>query len=132
LPEIPTFGIKELFMTHPADTPHRSDTGGAFGFVRNGYDQANVHELTTADLESATVYGRNDETIGSVSSLKVGTDGKITDAVIDVGGFLGMGAHSVLLPFSQLTVLRETKGSDMRVHLDTTKDKLKAMPHHHA
>jgi hypothetical protein len=106
--------------------------GGAFGFVRDGYAQAEAHDLTTADLESATVYGRNDETIGSVSSLKVGHDGQITDAVIDVGGFLGMGAHSVRMPFNELTVLRETHGSDIRVHLDTTKDKLKAMPHHNA
>lgn len=115
-------------MEHPATTPN--DVGGAFGFVRDGYHRTETHDLTTGDVESATVYGRNDETIGSVSSLKMGTDGKITGAVIDVGGFLGMGAHSVLLPFSQLTVLRETNGSDLRVHLDTTKDKLKAMPHH--
>jgi hypothetical protein len=117
-------------MTHPASSPHAVTGGGVDAFVRNGYNRAETHELTTSDVESATVYGRNDETIGSVSSLKVGTDGKITDAVIDVGGFLGMGAHSVLLPFSQLAVLREANGSDLRVHLDTTKDKLKAMPHH--
>ena len=117
-------------MTHPASSPHAATDGDVYGFVRNGYNRAETHELTTSDVESATVYGRNDETIGSVSSLKVGTDGKITDAVIDVGGFLGMGAHSVLLPFSQLAVLREANGSDLRVHLDTTKDKLKAMPHH--
>lgn len=116
-------------MTHPAHAPHGAQSGGAFGFVRNGYDQADAHDLTTSDVESATVYGRDDETIGSISSLKVGRDGKITDAVIDVGGFLGMGAHSVLLPFSDLTVLRETDGTDLRIHLDTTKDKLKAMPH---
>ncbi|WP_296478782.1 PRC-barrel domain-containing protein, partial [Roseinatronobacter sp.] len=77
-----------------------------------------------------TVYGRNDENIGSINALKVGSDGKITDAIVDVGGFLGIGAHSVLLPFSQLTVLRQTAGSDVRVHLDTTKEKLKAMPQH--
>jgi hypothetical protein len=117
-------------MTHPANAPHGAGTGGAFGFVRNGYDQAEMHELTTSDVESATVYGRDDETIGSISSLKVGRDGKITHAVIDVGGFLGMGAHSVLLPFSDLTVLRETDGSELRVHLDTTKAKLEAMPHY--
>jgi len=117
-------------MIHPDNTPRGAASGGAFGFVRNGYDRAEPHNLTTADVESATVYGRNDETIGSISSLKVGTDGKITDAVIDVGGFLGMGAHSVQLPFNQLTVLRETSGSDLRVHLDTTKDRLKAMPHY--
>jgi len=117
-------------MTYQQNTNHGIQSGGAFGFVRDGYDRAETRDLTTADVESATVYGRDDESIGSISSLKVGTDGKITDAVIDVGGFLGMGAHSVLLPFSRLTVLRETDGSDVRVHLDTTKDKLKAMPHH--
>ncbi len=114
-------------MTHQSDTQHDTGRGGAFGFVRNGYDRAETRDLTTTDVEGATVYGRHDETIGSIRSLRVGTDGKINDAIIDVGGFLGIGAHPVLVPFSQLTVLRETAGSDMRVHLDTTKDKLEAM-----
>jgi hypothetical protein len=118
----------EIAMTDQATTTHGMGTGGAYDFVRDGYAQAHTHDLTTADVENAHVYGRDDETIGSISSLKVGTDGKITHAVIDVGGFLGMGAHAILLPFSQLTVLRATNGSDLRVHLDTTKDNLKAMP----
>ncbi|MFN3844898.1 MAG: PRC-barrel domain-containing protein [Paracoccaceae bacterium] len=115
-------------MAHPTTTTH--DTGGAFGFVRDGYNRAETRDLTTNDVESASVYGRGDETIGAISSLKMGTDGKISDAIIDVGGFLGMGAHSVKVPFSQLTVLRETNGSAVRVHMDTTKEKLKAMPHY--
>lgn len=117
-------------MSHPATQSRGASGGGAYGFVRDGYAKAEIHDLTTADVENATVYGRNDETIGKVNSLKVDTGGKISDAVIDVGGFLGMGAHSVLIPFSELTVLRETTGSDVRVHLDTTKDRLKAMPHY--
>jgi len=117
-------------MTHPAHTTHGVAAGGAFAFAREGYDHAQPHQFTTADLENATVYGREDETIGSINALELGTDGKITHAVVDVGGFLGIGAHSVLLPFSDLTVLRETNGTDVRVHLDTTKEKLKAMPHH--
>jgi hypothetical protein len=117
-------------MTNAANMPHAASGGSGYRFVRDGYNRAETHELTTSDVESATVYGRNDETIGSISSLKIGADGKITHAAIDVGGFLGMGAHSVLLPFDKLTILRETDGSDMRVHLDTTKDELKAMPHY--
>ena len=117
-------------MTIAANTPGGTATAGTDGFAREGYDRAKTHDLTTADVDGATVYGHDDETIGTVSALKVGSDGKITDAVIDVGGFLGIGAHSVLLPFSQLTVLRATDGSNLRVHLDTTKEKLKAMPHH--
>lgn len=117
-------------MTQYQAIPHGANTGGAFAFTRKGYDHADLHALTTNDLESATVYGRADETIGSISSLTMGDNGKITHAVIEVGGFLGMGTHSVLLPFSDLTVLRAANGAELRVHLDTTKDKLKAMPQH--
>lgn len=105
---------------------------GTHVFRRDGFTKADIHSLKTSDVESAKVYGRDDETIGSISSLKLGKDGKITDAVVDVGGFLGLGAHSVQMPFSALTVLRKSSGSGVRVHLDTTKDKLKAMPHHAA
>lgn len=115
-------------MTQYSDT--QRGTGGTFAFVREGYDHVVVHELKTSDIESAYVYGRNDETIGTINDLKVGMDGKITHAIIDVGGFLGIGAHSVMLPFDQLSVLRETAGSAVRVHLDTTKEKLQAMPVH--
>ncbi|MDO9525981.1 MAG: PRC-barrel domain-containing protein [Gemmobacter sp.] len=118
-------------MTHPTNFPLGVAAGGAYGFVREGYATAEIHDLTTADLERATIYGRDDETIGSVSSLIVGTDGRITDAVIDVGGFLGLGAHSVVIPFSDLTVLRETNGPDVRIHMDTTKDRLKSMPNYY-
>ena len=114
-------------MTHPTNLTHGAASGGIF---RDGYATVTVHELQTSDLEGAAVHGFNDESIGKISALKVGTDGQINEAVIDVGGFLGIGAHSVLLPFSDLTVLRATNGTNLRVHLDTTKERLKAMPHH--
>lgn len=116
-------------MTLPSDLTGASP-GGAYGFVRNGHNRAETFDLTTADVENATVYGRDDKMIGSISALKVGPDGKITHAVIEVGGFLGMGTHPVALPFSQLHVLRETDGADLRVNLDITKAQLEAMPRH--
>lgn len=118
-------------MTESSDTP-ASGTGGAYGFVRNGFDRAQAHDLSTADLESATVYGRENEIIGSISGLQIGADGKVHGAVVDVGGFLGLGAHSVLLPFGNLTVLRRADGAEISVYLDTTKEKLRALPRHPA
>ncbi len=117
-------------MSPTTTMPTGAHGGGTHAFARDGYAKAEVHELKSSDLEGAKVYGRDDESIGSVSALKIGSEGRINAAVIDVGGFLGMGAHSVLVPFGDLTVLRATGGSDVRVHMDTTKDKLKAMPHH--
>lgn len=126
-------------MTQSSDRPANvpgsgtaSGTGGAYGFVRNGHDRAQAHDVSTADLERATVYGRENEILGTVSGLQIGADGKVTAAVIDVGGFLGLGAHSVLLPFGDLTVLRRADSRDISVYLDTTRAKLKAMPHHSA
>lgn len=109
-------------------TNNPNQAGGAFDFSREGYNRVEVHDITTNDVESATVYGRDDEKIGAVSNLVVGADGKITHAIVDVGGFLGLGAHPVKLPFGDLTVLRATDGSDVRVNLGTTKEQLEGMP----
>ena len=100
----------------------------ASDFAYEGYTRADHHALTAGDLESARVYGRGDDSIGSISKLVVTKDGEITHAVIDVGGFLGMGARSVSMPFADLTVLRETGGDDVRIYVDASKEKLEAMP----
>ena len=81
-------------------------------------------ELTPAILEGATIYGANDEKVGSVSHMHA--PDKI---VIDVGGFLGIGAKQVAVPMADLDFMRDEDGD---VHAVTTwsKDRLKAMPEH--
>jgi hypothetical protein len=50
--------------------------------------------------------------------------------IVDVGGFLGLGAKPVALTTSQLTFMRDNDGD---VHATTawTKDQIKALPEHH-
>lgn len=117
-------------MTHHSKQPLHTPGTDTHAFSREGYIAAHVHDLSTDDVKGAKVYGRDDDSVGSISSLKLGADGKLTHAVIDVGGFLGMGPHPVAVPFSSLAVLRETDGSDVRVYLNATEDQLKAMPKH--
>ena len=50
----------------------------------------------------ATVYNDRDERIGTVDDLIVGQDGRISEAVLSVGGFLGIGAKLVAVPYNQL------------------------------
>jgi len=102
--------------------------GARADFTYRGYSEAARLDLTSEALKSASVYGRNNESVGSISDLVVGDDGKISQAIIDVGGFLGMGARSVSMAFDDLTVLRETDGHDLRVYTDATKEQLEAMP----
>jgi hypothetical protein len=48
------------------------------------------------------VHNDRDERIGAVDDLIVGPDGRISTAVLSVGGFLGLGAKLVAVPYGQL------------------------------
>lgn len=85
-------------------------------------------ELTEAVLKDATVYGADDHKVGKVSHLH--GIGASAQAVIDVGGFLGIGSKPVAVPVSQLDFMRDEDG-DVHAVTSWTKDALKEMPEHH-
>ena len=84
-------------------------------------------ELTAAVLNGATIYGPGDEKIGYVS--EVHGQGTAAQVIIDVGGFLGIGAKPVAVPVRDLSFMRDESDN---VHAVTrwTKDELKALPEH--
>ena len=82
--------------------------------------------VTGNTLIGASVRNMQNENIGTVDDLVVGADGKISAAVVSVGGFLGMGTRYVTLDWSALTVARD--GNTIVVKTNATKDALKNMP----
>ncbi|SHF90031.1 PRC-barrel domain-containing protein [Loktanella atrilutea] len=97
-------------MDHSKHTPLRSD------------------ELTEANLDGATIYGPDDSKIGSVAHLHgMGDNAQV---IVDVGGFLGMGAKPVALDVSRLSFMRDESG-DIHATSPMTKDQLKELPEHH-
>ncbi len=84
-------------------------------------------ELTAEILSDATIYGPGDRKIGSVAHLH--GSGPTAQVVIDVGGFLGIGAKPVGVAAADLDFMRDEDGE---VHAVTgwTKDQLEAMPEH--
>lgn len=50
----------------------------------------------------SSVVNDANETIGKIDDLLVSPDGKQPYAVLSVGGFLGMGAHLVVVPYNAL------------------------------
>jgi hypothetical protein len=64
------------------------------------------------------------DTIGEVKSVVVNSAGKISDVIVSVGGFLGVGDREVALAWNDLTVMDEGK----KVTSNMTKDQLKALP----
>lgn len=96
--------------------------------IRDGYDTPAEEDLTTEMLTGAKAYDANDEWIGEVSQLIIDESGKITHAIIDVGGFLGIGEKPVELAMGDVDILRETEGDDVRVYVSMTKEELEALP----
>jgi len=87
-----------------------------------------ANELIPSVLEGATIYGPEDEKIGTVSHMHgVGAASQI---VVDVGGFLGLGAKPVAVGLNQLEFMRDEDG-DIHAVTSWTKDQLEAMPEHH-
>jgi hypothetical protein len=75
-------------------------------------------------LLHASVRNDKNEKIGSIDDIIIGHD-RLLFAVLEVGGFLGMGAHLVAVPYQSL-VLEEDGGKI--VLPGASKDELKKLP----
>lgn len=95
---------------------------------REGFAVAGAEQLTAEKLKGAKVYDANDEWIGEIGELVLTADGQVTDAVVDVGGFLGIGENPVALKMGEVDVLHAETSGEIRVYVSQTKEQLEAMP----
>lgn len=65
---------------------------------------------------SRDVYNRAGEKLGAINDFLVGPDGRIIAAIIVVGGFLGICAKEVALPFS--SVQATCRDNDWQIVID--------------
>ena len=112
--------------------PDRSDLGD-FAKQRTSHMDHSAHirltpdELTSENLEGAAVYGADEEKVGSISHVH--GSGESSRVVIDVGGFLGIGAKPVAVAASALDIMRD-EGGEVHAVTSWTKEQLKDMPEH--
>lgn len=101
---------------------------GAFTMDHTNHIRLSPTELTPDALEGATIYGADDHKVGKVSHVH--GMGPSSQVIIDVGGFLGLGAKPVAVPLGDLQFMRDESGE---VHAATgwTKEQLEEMPEHH-
>lgn len=89
--------------------------------------RVDVQKLATgyrsSKIVGSTVVNDANEKIGSVDDLIVNRDDRVLFAVLSVGGFLGMGAHLVAVPYAQLQ-----PGDQHMVLAGGNKEALKALP----
>jgi sporulation protein YlmC with PRC-barrel domain len=61
----------------------------------------------TSKVVGLNVYNDKNESIGSINDLLTDKNGSIKAAVLGVGGFLGVGAHLVAVPFDKIKFVSE-------------------------
>lgn len=112
-----------------ADAVATAPTVGSDGTMTlpEGYTQLGSDMLTAETLTGADVRDTTDASIAEVSDLVLTGEGQVTDVVLDVGGFLGIGARSVAIPMDRLTVA-QTEGGAVRIWVNMTKEELEALP----
>ena len=83
-------------------------------------------DVSTSALLGAKIRNENNDTVGTVEDIFVDDHGSITTVVVSVGGFLGVGARSVGVRWSDLK--RRRDGNDVVLMTSLGKDELKALP----
>jgi hypothetical protein len=68
-----------------------------------------------------------DENMGRIVDVIVDHDGRVRAAVIDFGGFLGVGSRKIAVDWNALTFPPPASGRDV-VTLELTRDQVKAAP----
>ncbi|WP_138469392.1 PRC-barrel domain-containing protein [Poseidonocella sp. HB161398] len=92
------------------------------------YVTADIGDVTTEQLTGARVYDLNDKRIGEVHEVAMTADGQPGKAIVDVGGFLGIGEKRVELGFDQMNIEKLNGGDELRIQVNATEEQLKEMP----
>lgn len=98
---------------------------------RDGYaevEMAEIGNIAADQIEGSYVYGANDETVGEIDALLLDDNGNVSQVVVNVGGFLGLGEKPVAVSFEELQILRAQDGGDIRIYIDSTEEALEAQP----
>lgn len=97
-------------------------------FMREGFQPVDYATVAATQIEGASVYDANDRIVGRVGQVLVEPDGKVSGAVVDVGGFLGIGARPVMISFGEMQILANADRSEMRIFIGDTEDQLRQRP----
>ena len=100
--------------TPPAPTPPASVT------ILNDHE---VQGILGRDVESTTA----NENMGRIVDVLVDRGGQVRAAIIDFGGFLGVGSRKIAVDWNALHFPQPAK-PDAHITLDLTRDQVKAAP----
>jgi sporulation protein YlmC with PRC-barrel domain len=80
-------------------------------------------EIRVSDMNGATVYDAENQSIGEIKDIVIGKDGRVAAVILHVGATLGVGGRYVAVGINDLKIaIRDAKP---RFTVDMSKDQLK-------
>tara|TARA_R110002020_G_scaffold19053_10_gene66130 strand:+ start:990 stop:1916 length:927 start_codon:yes stop_codon:yes gene_type:complete len=107
------------------DQPGRQGTSTPID--RTGLSAVDTAGLTTEQMVGIGVYGIDDQQIGSIGEVLTHADGSIDAIIVDVGGFLGLGAKPVAVAYENLTFSSDTN-DNRYLFINATREQLESQP----
>jgi sporulation protein YlmC with PRC-barrel domain len=105
----------------PANTTSSNVKPAANGSLINTDGSFNASKLIGLDVKSP-----EDKKVGDIGEVVLDKSGRAQGVVVDVGGFLGIATHPVLLNWSDVEITSQDGKATAVVNL--TKDKLEQLP----
>ncbi|MGK7870744.1 PRC-barrel domain-containing protein [Falsiroseomonas sp. E2-1-a20] len=111
--------------TGASATPQPAQSGGGTAQPVAGRGAASGLTLERAsNLVGTNVVGANGRDAGEIENLLIDGNGQVRAAVVEWGGFLGIGARRAVVPIEQLAF----GGPSERVRMELTRAQLEALP----
>lgn len=86
--------------------------------------------INTSKLIGLNVENGDGQVVGEVGEVVLEKDGSVQGVVVDVGGFLGIGVHPVLLSWKDVQL--NGAQNEVKALVNASKDRLKALPAYEA
>lgn len=99
--------------------------------VPEGFVVAAPTDYTADQLKGVNVYDTAGAKVADIKDVQVGANNAVDGVIVDVGGFLGIGAHQVLIPMDKISIYKNPE-NEFRAFVTATKDELKALPEYKA
>jgi sporulation protein YlmC with PRC-barrel domain len=104
-----------------------TSTDGQAAPAESSFLSFNADQVRASALMGKELYGADDQSIGEVADLVLQEDGKTRAAIVDVGGFLGVGEKRVAIPFDQIQITAQDN-NEPKLTVAMTKEQLEQAP----
>lgn len=123
---VQTQGQPQVRTVQPGQQPAGA-TATQQGAARQGAaaTAAGVPLASVQDLVGTNVVGANGQDAGEIQNLLIDQSGNVRAAVVEWGGFLGIGQRQAVVPMDQIQM---GAGSNDRARLNLTREQLEALP----